>query len=545
MKPFNLRLFAAGRLGVSGKFIAAIVLVMLLLSVLASYVIIRRQDSAMRDELSATEKVINEISRHQVANDRQAIKFKVKQLSHLLSAIAPQPMVEFDLTLLNSYAQMAVADPDISYVSFVNNSGKPFADTGNKDTATEKLVIPVENEGIKLGELHLGYNFNRAKQQQENIERQKNQKFAEISQAKDQALTRLVISVTAIFIVIALSVMLLSYLLMNRLVKCPLSKVVAVTDQLADGNLTARVDYSSRDELGHLAEKFNTMADIFQSLIHRVTDTASNLRESSEKMSEITNTTVEQVKQQHRETEQVATAMTEMATTVEEVARNTSQAADSASHASEEADRGKQVVYETIKGIESVAKEVESTATEIQHLSDHAQEIGSIIDVIQSIAEQTNLLALNAAIESARAGDQGRGFAVVADEVRTLAQRTHESTQEIEQMIGRLQSGAKTSAQRMQSGQDKVHASVEQAKLAGKSLDTITRSVTTITEMTTQIASAAEEQSSVANEMHAHITLIRDLADKTASDASVTESTGKSLMTESDALRETVSHFRI
>ena len=112
-------------------------------------------------------------------------------------------------------------------------------------------------------------------------------------------------------------------------------------------------------------------------------------------------------------------------------------------------------------------------------------------------------------------------------------------------MIGRVQSSAKMSAQRMHSGQEKVHASVEQAKLAGKSLDTITSSVATITEMTTQIASAAEEQSAVANDMHKHITLIRDLADKTDSGASFTESAGKSLLSESDALRETIQHFRV
>lgn len=545
MNLSKLKLSPLNRFGVTGKFILAIATTMALLFLIAGYLIVNLQDKAMESELLAAEKVINDISQQQATNDRQDIQFKAKQLSQLLSAIAPQPMVEFDLSLLGSYADMAIADPDVSYVAFLNKQGKPFAVAGDKNDAHQQLVIPVENEGIKLGELHLGYNFNRAQQQLQKRESYKTENFANINQAKDAALTEMSFKAAALFFIIAVISMFLSYVLISRLVKQPLARIVEATDQLADGNLIARVDYARKDELGHLADKFNTMADAFQHIIRRVSETAGNLRSSSEQMSEITNSTISQVKEQHRETEQVATAMTEMATTVEEVARNTTHAAESAGQANDEANKGKQVVYDTIKDIRSVAEEVENTAAEIQRLTGHAQDIGTIIDVIQSIAEQTNLLALNAAIEAARAGEQGRGFAVVADEVRTLAQRTQESTQEIEEMIHRVQSSASDSAQRMQSGKERVHASVEQAQLAGTSLDTIAQSVATITEMTTQIASAAEEQSAVANDMHRHITQIRDLADMTAGSASQTEAAGKALLTESDELNQAVQHFKV
>jgi methyl-accepting chemotaxis protein len=190
--------------------------------------------------------------------------------------------------------------------------------------------------------------------------------------------------------------------------------------------------------------------------------------------------------------EQVATAMNEMSATVHEVARNAASAAEATREADAEAQGGRQVMQEMLGSIGTLGHEVERAGEVIGRLHRDAEGIGGILDVIRSVAEQTNLLALNAAIEAARAGDQNRGFAVVADEVRTLAQRTQQSTQEIQAMIERLQAGAKEAVAVTEAGQDQAKASAEHASRTGEALESIGRAVATINDMNTQIATASE-----------------------------------------------------
>jgi methyl-accepting chemotaxis protein len=237
--------------------------------------------------------------------------------------------------------------------------------------------------------------------------------------------------------------------------------------------------------------------------------------------------------------------MNQMTATVQEVASHAARAAESARQADEEAQDGKRIMQQTLNAMDTLANEVENAAGVIHSLEKESEEIGSVLDVIRGIAEQTNLLALNAAIEAARAGEQGRGFAVVADEVRTLASRTQASTQEIQNMIERLQAGANNAVKAMEAGQTQARKGVEQASLAGASLETITQSVTTISDMNMQIASAAEEQSSVADEINRNIATISQSADNTAHGSQQTAIAGDELARLAAELRELVGHFKV
>jgi methyl-accepting chemotaxis protein len=197
---------------------------------------------------------------------------------------------------------------------------------------------------------------------------------------------------------------------------------------------------------------------------------------------------------------------------------------------------------ETIVGL---AAEIESASEVIRNLEKDSNQIGSILDVIKGIAEQTNLLALNAAIEAARAGEQGRGFAVVADEVRTLASRTQESTEEIQSMIEKLQSGAKVAVSVMSDSRKYADDSVSHAKSAGEALEMITQSISTITEMNTQIATAAEEQSAVSEEINGNIVNINHAAEEAAEGANSTSTESERLAEMAKELQLLVHQFKI
>ena len=268
--------------------------------------------------------------------------------------------------------------------------------------------------------------------------------------------------------------------------------------------------------VGQLAASAEQLRSSLHSAMQQVAQSATRLAQESAHLSKVSEGTTEGVSAQQQETDMVATAINEMTATVAEVARSAANAADAAAKADQEALDGKRLVAAAIDQIDTLATEIERTADTINTLAADSGNISGVLDVIRGIAEQTNLLALNAAIEAARAGEQGRGFAVVADEVRTLASRTQQSTQEIQGMIERLQSGTRGAVAAMKQNQGHAQETVSQAARAGTARDGITAAVTRINEMNTQIASAAEEQGAVAEEINRNVSNISHVAETSA-----------------------------
>jgi methyl-accepting chemotaxis protein len=318
-----------------------------------------------------------------------------------------------------------------------------------------------------------------------------------------------------------------------------------MTRSVAAGDLTARVNLRTRDELHDVADDFNAMSQQFESLIREIVGASTQLASAAEEVAAVSRDSADNVDRQRQETDLVATAMNEMTATVQEVSSNAAGAAEAARKTDSEAKGGLQVVEEASRSIAALAGEIENAAQVIRRVSDDSEAIGTVLDVIKGIAEQTNLLALNAAIEAARAGEQGRGFAVVADEVRTLASRTQDSTKVIEEMIGRLQSGAQQAVQVMKASQEQAQAGVDQADKAARALKAITDAVATINDMNTQIASAAEEQSATTEEMNRNVVSIRDLAEQTASGSEQTTAASQELARLAADLQERTRKFKI
>ena len=327
----------------------------------------------------------------------------------------------------------------------------------------------------------------------------------------------------------------------------PIRQVTAALVEIGGGggDLTRRLDESRADELGDLARGFNRFIGSLRSLIGDVLKTSEQLRSAVGQVARVVDDTAVRAGRQHEMTDMVATAVHEMGLTVQEIARNASNAAQASQGARSEALEARQVVGESIGHIERMSGDIGQAAGSVTNLAQQVASIDQVLAVIRSISEQTNLLALNAAIEAARAGDMGRGFAVVADEVRTLASRTQASTDEIQQMIGRLKNGAETAVSAMHAGQAATGTGVQASQRTGQSLQAITAQVEAISDMNTQVAAATEEQSSVTEEITHNVQGIADLAQATAQDVQGCRADCQTLSKLAEDLGRQMGSFRL
>jgi methyl-accepting chemotaxis protein len=333
--------------------------------------------------------------------------------------------------------------------------------------------------------------------------------------------------------------------LITRLIVAPLRSVIQVAQQIAAGDLSARIDVNRRDEIGQLMRAMQQMGAGLNHIVSGLQSGIGQLASSAQSLSAVTEQTNLEVSSQKEETEQVATAMNQMTATVHDVARNAQEAAQAAQTADDKVESGQQVVRQSMVRIEQLADSATAASSSIESLSAEIQNIGAVLSVIKSVAEQTNLLALNAAIEAARAGEQGRGFAVVADEVRALARRTRQSTEEIEHLISALHSAAQESVRQIQGSGELVKLAVSDALQTESALGSIAAAVSLIQRMNQQIAAAAEEQSSVAEEISRSVTSIRASADQSSMAMQGNATSSIQLAQLGVELKGMVGHFRL
>ncbi|MCH4296673.1 methyl-accepting chemotaxis protein [Shewanella sp. 3B26] len=337
------------------------------------------------------------------------------------------------------------------------------------------------------------------------------------------------------------------FMALNHSITSPLERAIKAMEDIADGDgdLGARLDTRGNDEVARLAAAFNRFAEKIGLLIKDIKPMGAELSEDASALTHAVATANQSGERIHRETESVAAAIHEMLATSHEMAQNTQQAADSASKVQLQAEDSQSLMSQTVHQTEVLVDKLKAAEQTTVRLSAASGQIGSILDVIRSIAEQTNLLALNAAIEAARAGAHGRGFAVVADEVRALANRTQDSTNEIQKIISEIQTGIGEVTQSNSANQELSVTLQGRARQAGDAMDAILSLIAHINDMNTQLASATEEQSLVTEEINRNISNISEQMQLSVQSSDSNSRAAASLQSISGALAKALSQFKV
>ncbi|WP_435248950.1 methyl-accepting chemotaxis protein [Vibrio sp. nBUS_14] len=339
-------------------------------------------------------------------------------------------------------------------------------------------------------------------------EEQLNASLADASSIYDKGLFNAI----AIGIVVTVFAAAIGYHIAHS-VREPLTRILGTLEGLTEGDMTQRIDIRYDNEFSRVSRHINTLADNLRNILVKLNDASDDLTKTASVNQKTSTETQAQLNSQREQTATVATAMTEMSHSVQEVANSAQSSLTMVQQVESASESGRQTMNTNISTINQLEVRLTESVGAVGELQQMSSQIGSILDVIRGIAEQTNLLALNAAIEAARAGEQGRGFAVVADEVRVLAQKTTQSTSEIETMISNLQSSSKTASNVIESCMSDMDMSVQQASSANSAMEEIQALILEISHMSTHISQAAAEQSETSGDIARNIEDINHIAD--------------------------------
>ncbi|QZI68412.1 methyl-accepting chemotaxis protein [Pseudomonas protegens] len=369
-----------------------------------------------------------------------------------------------------------------------------------------------------------------------------------LQDARSQAMDDAKASALAILIggglLAAVLAMLVAWSLSSNLVG-RIRQAVDVAKAIAGGRLDSSISATGRDEVSNLLQAFADMQERLRTMISQIKLGADQLVSASQSISSASLQLSASAQEQSHSASSMAATVEELTVSINHVADNAGDAHALSSESGRQSEEGGSVIQDTLGSMRLIAETVQASATQIGELGQHAEQISSIVSVIKGIAEQTNLLALNAAIEAARAGEQGRGFAVVADEVRLLAQRTANSTQEITEMVGKIQLGTREAVSSMDVGVNQVRNGVELAQQAGEAIVSIRTSSGNVVRVVDQISLALREQTAASQDVARNVERIAQMSQQNSQAVEETTETARSLQQLAQNLEQQVSVFRL
>ena len=461
-----------------------------------------------------------------------ALEKQTHEADQTLSIVLKEPIFAYDSALTENILNSFVEFPYIYEIKAFDHRDKPIGSAkeqaekvpASSDLLTHNIDI-IWDGGKKIGRVEIVYRLD--------------------SNDDVLAATRLMFIIIAIVLILALQAT--NWAVLTRYVVNPITTIAGAMSEIAQGggDLTQRLKVVNDDEVGMLAKSFNTFISNLHTLVQRIVHSAEELSECSLEIKSSADKNATATQQQLREIEQVATALHEMSSTTQEVSQNASTTADKTQSCNKLAQTGNAIVSKAVSEIHNLSSEAATTSQKIVELKDKSAHINTVLEVIKEIAEQTNLLALNAAIEAARAGEQGRGFAVVADEVRGLAQRTQQSTLEIEVIIKDLQASSEEANQLMDVSSGTLAQIVEESGRATQSLEDIINDINLISDMNTQVATATEEQTVVASEISEKVATINTITSEVTQSVGYAGELGAKLDSLSGSIKGDLSNFKL
>jgi len=326
----------------------------------------------------------------------------------------------------------------------------------------------------------------------------------------------------------------------------PLNATTVTVAKMADNlDLTQRLGSNATDEIGEVSRSLDHMVGNFQKAVQDIMVEVARVDETAETVNNAVMGIAQDSSAQSSASAAISASIEEMTVSINAVTNSASDAQEMAQRAREVSEEGNRIIGSTQDEMSAIAKIVSDASQVIATLDENSRQIDSVVGVIKEVADQTNLLALNASIEAARAGEQGRGFAVVADEVRKLAERTTQSTGDINAVIGKIQASVNEAIAEMKKAVEQVTSGQSLAQEARERMNTIHEQIINVSNAMVEISNALKEQSQASQDVAQHVESIAQVTERNHAATEETAANTQKLKALAATVQETLAHFKV